>query len=75
MGDGWGLNLRCYSLVSEVRLSCTASVMLFHSSFISSTTPFSALMAEFTDTALWEGLLFGKRVCALCYTLSSAFKL
>lgn len=28
--------------------------MLFHISFISSTIPFSALMAQFTDTALWE---------------------
>lgn len=40
------------------------SVMLFHSSFISSTTPFSALMAQFTGTALWEALLWlGMCVC------------
>lgn len=61
------------------------SVMLFHSSFISSTTPFSALMAQFTGTALWEALLWlGMCVCARarvrsvthCHIfLSSAFKL
>lgn len=67
----WGEgDLRCYLLVSEACLSCTASVMLFHSSFISSNTPFSALMAQFTDTASWEGLLFGKCMCVQCYTLS-----
>lgn len=65
------------------------SVMLFHSSFISSTTPFSALMAQFTGTALWEGwgcvcvrARRGARGCACvcsvthCHIfLSSAFKL
>lgn len=50
-------------LVSEACLSCTASVMLFHSSFISSTIPFSDLMAQFTDTAFWEVLPFGVFVC------------
>lgn len=62
------------------------SVMLFHSSFISSTTPFSALMAQFTGTALWEALLWlGMCVCACtqgctwvcmcvqCHTLSYFF--
>lgn len=75
----WGVgrsDLRCYLLVSEACLSCTASVMLFHSSFISSTIPFSALTAQFTDTALWE-VVFGNLVCActLSYFFSSAFKL
>lgn len=68
---GWGRwGLRCYLLVSEACLSCTASVMLFHSSFISSTIPFSALTTQFTDTALWEVLLFGKHVCVQCCQLS-----
>lgn len=61
------------------------SVMLFHSSFISFTTPFSALMAQFTGTALWEALLWlGMCVCVRarvrsvthCHIfLSSPFKL
>lgn len=44
--------------------------MLFHSSFISSTIPFSALMAQFTDTALWEVLVFAKHMCVARYILS-----
>lgn len=70
MRGGWGVDLRCCLLVSEACLSCTASVMLFHSSFISSTIPFSALTAQFSDTALWEVLLFGKHVCTQCNILS-----
>lgn len=57
-------------LVSEACLSCTASVMLFHSSFISSTIPLSDLTAQFTDTALWFVPPLGKHVCLLCYTVS-----
>lgn len=68
--EGWGVDLRCYLLVSEACLSCTASVMLFHCSFISSKIPFSALTAQFTDTALREVLLFGKHWCAQCCILS-----
>lgn len=57
-------------LVSEACLSCSASVMLFHSSFISSTIPLSDLTAQFTDTALWYVPTLGKHVCLLCYTVS-----
>lgn len=69
-GVGGGVDLRCCLLVSEACLSCTASVMLFHSSFISSTIPFSALTEQFTDTALWEVLLLEKHVCTQCNILS-----
>lgn len=57
-------------LVSEACLSCSASVMLFHSSFISSTIPLSDLTAQFTDTALWYVPALGKHVRLLCYTVS-----